>query len=585
MKPPKFSRAKLFAAVALSLLALACAGPAMTAVAPPFRAALDRAGLKPGATYQTDKLRFEISFPSSAHAQPITGRVFVIISNDPSKEPREEAGSWGDTAPIFGVDVSQLKPGEAAVIDSTTLGYPPQSLKEIPAGDYHVQALLNIYTEFHRSDGHVIWAHMDQWEGQQFNRSPGNLHSEVQDAHLDPKTGYDVKLNLTKVIPPIDMPPDTVWLKHVKIQSQLLTKFWGHPIYLGATVLLPKGYSEHLGAHYPALYVQDHFGLGPGLPFIDPSAPAGTQGSQPQRAVDFSNAWTSDHFPRIIAVRFQHPTPYFDDSYAVNSANNGPYGDALMTELIPYLEEHFRIIPKPYARLLFGGSTGGWESLALQVYHPEFFGGTWTFFPDPIDFRRYQLTNIYADENAFEEPGHTWLHAERYMERKSDGQPEVTARDFSRLEAVLGSHGRSGQQLEAWESVYGPVGPDGYPKPLWDKLTGKIDHDVATYMRDHGYDLRYYTEMNWPKIGSQLAGKIHLYCGDMDNYYLDLAVYLFEDFLKNTKDPAYAGTVEYGRPMMGHGWMPMSFQDLVKMMAEEVRRNAPTNEDNGEWNY
>ena len=171
------------------------------------------------------------------------------------------------------------------------------------------------------------------------------------------------------------------------------------------------------------------------------------------------------------------------------------------------------------------------------------------------------------------------------MERKSDGQPEVTARDFSRLEAVLGSHGRSGQQLEAWESVYAPVGNDGYPKPVWDKLTGKIDHDVANHMRDHGYDLRYYTETNWPKIGPQLVGKIHLYCGDMDNYYLNLAVYLFEDFLKNTKDPNYAGSVEYGRPMKGHGWMPMSFEELVKMMADQVRKNAPAGEDSGAWSY
>ncbi len=532
-----------------------------------------------------DKLQFEIAFPASTHAQPITGRVFVIISKDTREEPRLEAGFWGDTAPLFGVDVSQLKPGEAAIIDSTALGYPPHSLKEIPAGDYRVQALLNVYTEFHRSDGHVIWAHMDQWEGQQFNRSPGNLYSETQDVHLDPDAGYDVKLSLTKVISPIEMPRDTEWVKHIKIQSQLLTKFWGHSFYLGATVLLPKGYGEHPDVHYPVLYVQDHFSLRPPLPFIDPNEAATQQGPRYQSGIDFYKAWTSDHFPRLIAIRFQHPTPYYDDSYAVNSANNGPYGDAIMTELIPYLEEHFRIIRKSYARVLCGGSTGGWESLALQVYHPDFFGGTWTFFPDPIDFRRYQLTNIYEDDNAFEEPGHQWLHAERYMERKADGQPEVTARDFSRLEAVLGSHGRSGQQLEIWESAYGPVGSDGYPKPLWDKLTGKIDHEVSNYMRDRGYDLRYYTETHWSKIGPQLVGKIHLYCGDMDNYYLNLAVYLFEDFLKGTKDPSYGGSVEYGRPMKGHGWIPMSFPDLIKMMAEHIRKNAPANEGAGPWNY
>ncbi|HEV2351213.1 MAG TPA: alpha/beta hydrolase-fold protein [Terriglobia bacterium] len=532
-----------------------------------------------------DKLTFEISFPASVHPQSITGRVFVIVSTEKNPEPRIQAGFWGDTAPIFGTDVAQLKPVETAIINSETLGYPPASLRDIPAGDYHVQALMNVYTQFHRSDGHAIWGHMDQWEGQQFNISPGNLYSEVQDVHLDPQAGYTIKLSLTKVIPPITMPADTAWLKHIKIQSALLSKFWGRPFYLGATVLLPQGYDAHPDAHYPVLYLQDHFSLGPPIPFTDPNAPGGSKGRWAARGVEMYQAWTSDHFPRMIAVRFQHPTPYFDDSYAINSANNGPYGDAIMTELIPYLEEHFRIIRQPYARVLAGGSTGGWESLALQVYHPEFFGGTWTFFPDPIDFRRYQLTDIYQDENAFYEPGHHWLQAPRYMARKADGQPEVSSRDFSRLEAVLGSHGRSGQQLEIWEAAYGPVGDDGYPQPLWDKLTGTIDHSVAEYMRDHGYDLRYYTEKNWPKIGPQLAGKIYLYCGDMDNYYLNLAVYLFEDFLIKTKDPYYAGSVEYGRPMKGHGWMPMSFPELIKMMAEHIDKTAPAREDTGGWHY
>ena len=559
----KFFGCRLPFAILMGVVLLACTGTA-TAV---------------------EKLRFEISFPAAVHAKPITGRVFVIISKDNGQEPRLQAGFWGDTSPFFGVDVSQLRPGETVIIDPTTLGYPPKSLRDIPAGDYHVQALVNIYTEFHRADGHVIWAHMDQWEGQQFNESPGNLYSETQDVHLDPVAGYDVKLRLTKVIPAIGLPADTQWVKHIKIQSKLLTKFWGHPMYLGATVLLPQGYVAHPNSRYPVLYVQDHFNLGPPVPFADPDDSSNPQRRGYQRGVDFYNAWTSPHFPRMIAIRFQHPTPYFDDSYAVNSANNGPYGDAIMTELIPYLEENFRIIRQAYARVLMGGSTGGWESLALQVYHPDFFGGTWTFFPDPIDFRRYQLTNIYEDENAFYEPGHQWLPALRYMSRKPDGQPEVTTRDFSRLEAVLGSNGRSGQQLEIWEATFGPMGDDGYPKPLWDKLTGVIDHSVADYMRDHGYDLRYYTETNWPRIGPQLAGKIHLYCGDMDSYYLNLAVYLFEDFLSKTQKPFYGGSVEYGRPMKGHGWMPMSYQELIQMMAKHITRNAPPGADTHGWNY
>jgi hypothetical protein len=232
-----------------------------------------------------------------------------------------------------------------------------------------------------------------------------------------------------------------------------------------------------------------------------------------------------------------------------------------------------------------GGSTGGWESLALQIHHSDFFGGTWTYYPDPIDFRRYQLTNIYEDENAFYEPGHEWTKPERTMMRGVDGQPKITVRQFSRLTRVLGSKGRSGQQYDAWEAAYGPVGDDGYPKPLWDKATGKIDRSVAEYMREHGYDLRDYVVKSWPKIGPQLTGKIHLYCGDMDNYYLNLAVYLFEDSAKSRTNPVADATFEYGRPMQGHGWMPMTFPELIRQMAEQITRNAPAGENTRAWKY
>ncbi len=529
--------------------------------------------------------RFEVSFPASVHAQPITGHILVIIGRDPGSEPRLQLGWLGDVPAVFGIDVDQLKPGTPAVIDASSPGSPFASLRDLPAGDYFVQALLNVYTEFHRSDGHVIWAHMDQGEGQQVNLSPGNLYSQPQKLRVDPHAGFDFKLALTQKIPPIEAQPDTEWVKRVKIQSNLLTQFWGHTMYLGATILLPKGYAEHPEVHYPVIYLQGHFHLEPPFGFRTAPPSSANRESSDRRGYEFYQAWNSPDFPRFIVVTFQHPTPFYDDSYAVNSANNGPYGDALLTELVPYVEEHFRIIRKPYARVLTGGSTGGWESLALQVYHPDFFGGTWTFFPDPVDFRRYGLANVYEDENAFYEPGASWIHPKRYIVRRPYGQPWVTTEDYSHYEAVLGSHDRSGEQLAAWEATYGPAGDDGYPQPLWDKSSGVIDHSVALYMRDHGYDLRYYLETNWPKIGSQLVGKLHLYCGDMDSFYLNLAVYLLEDFLKGTKDPFYAGSFEYGRPMQGHGWMPMNYQDLIRTMGDYVTRNAPVAEDTQSWHY
>jgi len=514
----------------------------------------------------SQETRFEISFEPSAHAGPATGRVFVALAKAESPEPVRQIGSWNGQTPFFAADVDQLAPGRAATIDSRSPGFPASSLKEVPAGDYYAQAILNVYTQFHRSDGHVIWAHMDQWEGQNFTRSPGNLTSEVRKVHLDPAQGYDIKLELARIIPPIETPPDTRWVKHVKIQSRLLTAFWGHPMFLGAIVLLPKGYLEHPEERYPTVYIQGHFGLGAPLGFSEPGAGGGRGG----RGAPIYPEWTSDDFPRMVAVTFQHPPPSFDDSYAVNSANNGPYGDALMQELIPYLEEHFRLIRSAYARILTGGSTGGWESLALQVYHPDFFGGTWTGYPDPIDFRRYQLVDIYDDPNAFEVPGFEYHTPERPMMRTPEGQVRVTMRQMSQLEDALGSHGRSAQQFEAWEAVYGPAGEDGYPQPLFDKKTGKIDKQVAAYMRDHGYDLTYYLKQNWPRIGPQLTGKIHVFVGDMDNYYLNLAVYLLEDYLKTTGAQA---AFDYGRPMKGHGYTPWSNAELVKIMAAQVEKN------------
>ncbi|HEV2386744.1 MAG TPA: alpha/beta hydrolase-fold protein [Candidatus Acidoferrales bacterium] len=535
--------------------------------------------------------KFEISFPASARGQATTGRVFVVISTKDKPEPILQAGSWTDRSPVFAADVTQLRPGQAAVIDRSTSGYPLASLADIPAGDYYVQALLNVYTECHRSDGHTLWVHLDQWEGQHFNRSPGNLTSNVQRIHLDARAGYDVKLSLDKVIPPVKMPADTEWVKHVKIQSAMLTRFWGQPIYLGATVLLPKDYDQHPGVYYPVLYEQGHFSLLPPLGFTtvppDPEVlkRAGEFGIYLERGYDLYQHWLTADFPRMIVVTFQHPTPFFDDSYAVNSVNNGPYGDAILQELIPYLETHYRILRKPYARVLSGGSTGGWESLALEVLHPDFFGGTWTFYPDPIDFRRYQMVDIYDDPNAFTVPGFEWQIPERPLQRTPEGQMLVTERDESRLESVLGSHGRSGQQLEIWEAAYGPIGDDGYPKPLWDKQTGAIDHSVALYMRDHGYDLSYYLKTHWDQVGKQLAGKIHVYVGDMDSFYLNLAVYDLEDVLKGVKNPSANAEFQYGRPMKGHGWQPMSHADLLRMMADFITKHAPPGERTAAWKY
>jgi hypothetical protein len=299
---------------------------------------------------------------------------------------------------------------------------------------------------------------------------------------------------------------------------------------------------------------------------------------------DFSRSWTADDFPRFIAISLEQQTPYFPDSYSVNSANNGPYGDAVIEEVIPELERRFRAIGKPYARLLEGASTGGWQTLALQLQHPELFGGAWVFQPDPIDFRRDQLVNIYADTNAFSLPNSQFTTTERPFRRSTEGQPAWTVRGLSLFEEVLGTRGRSGYQLEGWEAVYGPTDADGYPKPLWNKLTGSIDKSVAAYWKDNGFDLRDFAQRNWATLGPKLAGKLHFSAGDMDDFYLNLAVYRMEEFLRGATNPVSDATFTYGRPMKGHGWHGSTWADLVRQMGAHVRKNAG-GDDTTLWNY
>jgi len=538
---------------------------------------------------------FDVSFPASAHQGPITGRVLLFLSDDSTPAPRFQGGALGANGPVFGADVSQLAPNTSARLDGATQGFPFATLGDVPPGDYYAQAVMNVYTQVHRADGHTIWVHLDQWEGQQYGDSPGNLVSGIVRVRIGKRSTSPTHLSLATVLPPIQVPADTKWIKHIKIQSALLTKFWGHPMYLGAVVLLPKGYDEHPDVSYPVDYEQDHFSLAPPYHFQEEAVRPADSNVVGHRAwvVNLRRVegyrlyqdWTSDDFPRMLMVTFLHPTPYFDDSYAVNSANDGPYGDAIMTELIPYIESHFRIIHQPYARVLSGGSTGGWESLALQVYHPEFFGGAWVYYPDPIDFHQWALIDIYKDPNAFTPPNAKWVLPERPMFRSTDGQVLITERQLSQLEAVLGSHGRSAEQQEAWEAVYGPVGEDGYPKPLWDKATGAIDHSVAEYMRDHGFDLTAYMQTHWSAIGPQLVGKLHFYAGDMDNFYLNMAVYKAQAFLDSTTSPRAEATFEYGRPMKGHGIRPTTTGEMLRAMAAQIARNAPGGASTDAWHY
>ncbi len=540
------------------------------------------------------KLRIEITFPESQSAKPLDGHILLGISTDKAREPRfqlreEEAAS----AQFFGLDVEGWKPGTAAVVDSTTLGYPIVSLAELPAGDYYVQAVLNIYETFHRADGHVIKLPPEMGEGQQWFAKPGNLLNAPELLHLDPAGNQVVHIVLSQKIAPIEPPKDTKYLKHIRIQSKVLTAFWGRPVDLGATVLLPEGFDEHPLAHYPLLVHQGHFEADWDFFKEQPPKAANAEDTQyGQFAHRFYQDWTSGRLPHMLLVSIQHANPYYDDSYAVDSANVGPYGDAITRELIPEVEKRFRGIGQPWARALEGGSTGGWEATASQIFYPDFYNGAYCFCPDPIDFRAYQAVNIYEDGNAFWQEG-PFAKVPRAEMRTSTGQIVAVMEPTVRREEVMGTRGRSTEQFGIWQAVFSPVGPDGYPKPIWNPRTGAIDPEVAAYWREH-YDLRYILERDIATLGPKLVGKLHFAVGDMDTWYLNNAVHLMQGFLDSPKNPFRIADFEYS-PGKDHCYMgggdisnAQSYGTLYQRILPEIARHmiatAPSGADRS-WNY
>ncbi len=556
-----------------------------------------------GTTSKPAAPAFTVTLADSLADKPLDGRLLILISTNNEKEPRFQITDGPATQQVYGMDVEGMQPGEALAFDPEAFGYPLQQLSALPEGDYYVQALLHVYETFHLASGHTVKLPMDNGEGQHWNTSPGNLLSAPQKIHLAP--GKQVNLVLERKIPPIPPPEDTKYIRHVKMKSKLLSDFWGRDMYLGAHVLLPEGFDEHPEARYPLIIFHGHFPYTFGGFRTEPPDEdlepdyserfrlAGYNRIQQQEAYDFYKKWTSPGFPRVIIIEIQHANPYFDDSYAVNSANLGPYGDAITYELVPYIEQQFRGLGQGWSRFVYGGSTGGWEALAVQVMYPKEYNGCFAACPDPIDFRAYTVVNIYEDDNAYYEEG-DFMRVPRPGSRDYLGYVKTTLAAMNHRELALGTRSRSGQQWDIWEAVYSPQGPDGYPQRIWDKKTGKINHEVAKYWQEN-YDLRYILERDWDKLGPDLAGKIHIYCGDMDTYYLNNAVYLMEEFLESTTDPYYAGEVDYG-DRAEHCWNgdhenPNAISRLryntmyMNKIIKRIEQTAPPGADLTSWRY
>tara|TARA_B100000949_G_scaffold207758_1_gene199149 strand:+ start:796 stop:2505 length:1710 start_codon:yes stop_codon:yes gene_type:complete len=549
-------------------------------------------------------LKFVVEHPKDEHGTVLEGRVLLFLSKNNTEEPRFQISDKSSTGFVFGIDINSKQSPET-IVDNKAFGYPVTSIDQIPPGEYYAQALLHKYETFNLKTGHTVNLPMDRGEGQRWHSAPGNYYSKVKKISLDPTKRKSVKITLDQIIPEITPPIDTKYVKHIKIESKLLSDFWGRPMHLGAHVLLPEGFDDHPEARYPLMIFHGHFpkdfgGFRTSSP--DPDLEQdyserfqleGYNRIVQEHEYQFYKDWTSKDFPRVVAIEIQHANPYYDDSYAVNSANLGPYGDAITYELIPYIEKQFRCIGEGWSRFLYGGSTGGWEALAAQVFYPDEYNGCYAACPDPIDFRAYCLVNIYKDENAyFSGPKHRKV--ERPGHRNYLGQVSASLRQMNYRELALGINSRSGEQWDIWQAVYSPMGPDGYPKPIWDKLTGEIDPEVAVYWKEK-YDLRYILKRDWHFLGPKLEGKINIYCGDMDNYYLNNAVYLMEDFLESTKTPHYNGQVDYG-DKAEHCWngdhsRPNAtsrlryHQMFIKKAVERINISAPEDADLSSWRY
>jgi len=512
-----------------------------------FPAALLLFALMTGQAWGQTTLRFEVTRAAARTEGLENGRLLVSIGAKGSARPVFGSGQTGmDAAPVLGRDTVGFAPGRTVTLDAASAVFPIESLSKLPAGDYSVQALFASNRDLRSLD------------------APGNLFSDPVAVHLDPAAGGTVKLTLTHAEPPEQMPKDTESVKYIKLQSKLLTAFHGRPIFLRAGVILPRDYAQEPTRRYP---LRVHIGgFATRYNAVDRMMRAGS---------GFRKLWTADDTPRFLTLQLDGDGPY-GDPYQVNSANNGPYGDAVTQELIPFVEKLYRGLGQPSARVLDGASTGGWVSFALQVFYPDFFNGTWSSSPDPLDFRAYQLVDIYKDKNAYLNP----YGFERPSERTILGETRFTMRHEVQMENVRGdgdSYAFSGGQWGAWNAVFSPRGADGKPALLWNPQTGAIDPAVAEQWKK--YDLRLCMEANWKTLAPKLRGKIHLWVGDADNYFLNNAVHLLDASLAKSAPP-FVGEIAYG-PGKGHTWYGITDRQILDQMSAATKDPTAKGDDAG----
>ncbi|GLQ96616.1 alpha/beta hydrolase [Dyella mobilis] len=448
--------------------------------------------------------------------QPVSGRLLLFAKDAATAKADSKDGTVSEVdanpfhasqTAIAAEDIDRLVPGQTIDIDADRVAF-PDAWSKLPSGDYVVQAVLDVHHDYNY-----------------LGRAGGDIESGVATVHLP--TADIPTLTLDKTAPsedPWSMPdsaPEALRKATVEARahSQLvdfvspsLTAFWGRPIHLLGRVLLPPGYDAASSQRYPTVYYTHGFG--------------GNNDRFAGVMAYVEAGMASGKMPPMIWVFLDESSATGTHEFA-DSVNNGPWGQALTTELIPYLESHYKMDGDAKGRFLNGHSSGGWATLWLQTRYPKIFGGTWSTSPDPSDFHDFTGPDLYAPHaNVYHKPdGTPWPLV------RDHGKVLGTFEQFAKMERVLGPYGG---QMASFEWVFSPRGKDGRPEPMFNRDTGEVDPTVVAYWRDH-YDIAYRLQNNWPALKPDLDGKIHLFVGTADTFYLDGAAHRLQAVLDELK--------------------------------------------------
>lgn len=472
--------------------------------------------------------RIVVSLPASDSAGNASydGRLFVFLSSRGTGEPRR-GPNWFSPDPFFGLEVRAFRPGESRAIDDSADGF-PAVLSQLPPGKYRVQAVLDHALDYHNP-----------------GTAPGNLYSSISQVEHREQAPIVWELALTEVVEATPF-PTTDWQHEIQLQSQLLSAFHGRDVVERAAIVLPASYYESSERRYPVVFHIPGFG-GSYRAGLSPNE----QGRRALRGdAEFIHVYLS------ADCRWGHHV-------FANSATNGPRGDAFIQEMIPHIDASYRTIAAPTARFVTGHSSGGWASLWLQVTYPEHLGGCWSTAPDPVDFRDFQRINLYADP-----PPSIFIdeRGERRPIARLGERPVLYFDRFSHMDDVL----RRGGQLRSFEAVFSPRGPDGEPARLWNRVTGRVNPHIVAAWRD--YDIRYKLERDWQRIGPLLAGKLHIWMGELDTFYLEGAVKLLRESLQRLGSDAQVVIV----PGRDHANLTADLRSTIaRQMSETARRHHP----------